>query len=771
MSDCHHCHHQLQPGAQFCPECGTAVPAGLPGSPPAASGPGTAGPDNIAMSIEGSPTSAPTSPEPTPVWEPERSDASATVAMPAASNQPPAYGSVPGAVPPSNVVPGQYPPGQYPPQGPPGQFVPAAQPGQYPPQPAGQYPSQSPAQYPPQYPPQGPPPAGGPPGTPPQFAGGPGVQPQFVPVDQSAGSNGRGKFVGLGLGVVGLVAIGFLAIRFLLGGAATGGAASPEAVVEEMVAAINAEDPLAVVNLFAPDELDGVDELIEDGAAYYRDLGLDTLLEQDSQGERSDGEASVDIVIDLDLDQVEVSLEGDNAAIVSFQVFGDLELSGNETVTEQLGDDRFSFDSDDLDASFPTRSGELEMIVVELDGKWYMSPMLTAGHYIVEAGGLPRGEYDDIGGDRGPGADSPEGAIQALVDVINDPDADDLAAALGGGEGRVAVAFRDAIDEGFSEVDDGNLVGDFRYEVRVDTNDLGSGRVQLDEVQLRVDGDFGDTAVVTIEDDCLDFRDNGEIVSNDCLLDVLDLPTDTDIDNTLWLDTVEEDGGYRVRIVPTVTDVMGRFLTAIDDRQTLLFLLDEARRDDANMVQAGSDINIDFDGQLYAVNEFPVVAGEVYNVTASEGTEFEVFADDEFGSLQRRFGNDFVASVDGVARVVTFSDIDRNRECGVLGCIPTGEGDATLRIRQAGRQSLPFPTRIAGEFGPGDIRVFELEIESQQQVRIDVTGPGIEWRIVDDFNVFVGTDTYDFPPGTYEMVVINTSGDDSTSYEILPSPG
>ena len=106
----------------------------------------------------------------------------------------------------------------------------------------------------------------------------------------------------------------------------------------------------------------------------------------------------------------------------------------------------------------------------------------------------------------------------------------------------------------------------------------------------------------------------------------------------------------------------------------------------------------------------------------------------------------------------------------LLGCLPNGEGSATLRIRRAGRQSLPFPTRIAGEFGPGDIRIFELEVDTPQQVRIDVTGDGIEWRIRNDFDVFVDVDTYDFPPGTYEMIVINTSGDVDTTYEISPTP-
>lgn len=722
MSHCHHCQHQLSADSQFCPECGTSVED-------APAGPLTSGPDNIAMSGEGSPgVSPPTLPEPAQAWQPQYSDT------------PPTAGAAPQTTTPQTTTP---------------QTIAAPPPGQ---PPYGANPSG-------QYPPQGPPNFGSgpglPPGAAPPFGDPNGPQPQFIAVgERPAGAKNAGKLVGLGLGVVGLIAIGFLAVRFLLGGSDPGGAASPEDVVDEMIAAINAQDPLAVVDLMAPDELDGVNRLVEDGAEYIDDLGLDSLLD-----ENTDDESAVDLLVEIEADRVDVSMEGDNAAIVSFEVSGDIESTGSDAMSDTIGDDQISFDSRDLDDSFPTRSGDIEVIVVKLDGKWYLSPMLTAGHYIVEAAGLPAGEYDEIGGDRDPGADSPVDAVEELVDVINDPDADALAAALGGGEGRVALAFRDAIDDAFAEID----TGDFRYEVSVQTDDLGSGRVGLEEIDLRVAGDFGDSATVTIEDDCLEFRDNGDIVTDECLLDLLDLPNGSDLDTTLWLDTVDEDGGYRVRVVPTITDVIGRFLTVIEDRQTLLFVTDNAQRDDANTVEPGSDIEIEFDGQLYAVNEFEIEAGEVYNVTASDDTEFELFVDGEFGSLQRRFGNDFEADVDGVARVVTYSEIERDRDCGVLGCLPNGEGDATLRIRQAGRQSLPFPTRIAGEFGPGDIRIFELEVETQQQVRIDVTGPGIEWRIRDDGDVFVDVDTYNFPPGTYEMIVINTSGEDDTSYEISPT--
>ena len=89
---------------------------------------------------------------------------------------------------------------------------------------------------------------------------------------------------------------------------------------------------------------------------------------------------------------------------------------------------------------------------------------------------------------------------------------------------------------------------------------------------------------------------------------------------------------------------------------------------------------------------------EAYNVTASGDTRFDLFVDEGFG-LERRFATDFVADEDGTARVVTYSAIDERGDCGIAGCFPSGQGDATIRIRQAGRQSLSqHATTVSGEW-------------------------------------------------------------------------
>lgn len=706
--NCQRCDHALQLDSQFCPNCGLPT---SPAHPPS-------GPDNIGLSAEGGVATPPSALEPAQPWQPNYSDAASTVAIPArmASQQPP---------PPQGFLP-QGPP----PQGPPPQGAPSA----WAPQPGD---------------PSGPP-------------GGPGIeQPQFVDVQQPGG-RGVGTLVGVGLGVVGLLAVGFLAVRFLLGGTDTGGAASPEAVVEEMVAAINAQDPLAAVSLMAPDELDGVDMLVEDATAYYRNLGLDVL---DTGLEASD---DVEITIELEADRVDVSMEGDNAAIVSFELSGRVEAEGDDgSLLSMLETTDARFDSRDLEGALPNGSDEVDMIVVKLNGNWYVSPMLTAGHYIVENMDMPSGDYDLIGGDRDPGADSAEEAIQALVDVVNDPDADDLAAALGGGEGRVALVFRDAIDEAFSDIEQ----GDVRYEVTARTEDLGNGRVEIEELELRISDDFG-RATATLEEDCVTTQEDDERSNRNCLLDLIELDNPRDLDTTLFLDTVDEDGGRRVRIVPTITGLMGRFIGVINDRQTLLFGLGQEYIDQATVVEPGNDIEIVFDGQLYAVNEFAIEEGEAYNVTASEGSDFELWVNDDDFGFSRQFRTNFVARADGLARVVTYSERDRfEDDCKAFGCTPNGRGEATIRIRRAGRQSVPFPQRISGEFGPGDIRVFELEVESNQTVTFNVGDDSIDWYLVDDFLLFADGDTYELTAGTHELVVLNSSGDADASYEVSPSAG
>ena len=199
--------------------------------------------------------------------------------------------------------------------------------------------------------------AGSPPGASPTFGSddAPVMEPHPVePVEVSDGASNPGKLAAIGLGVVGLLAVGFIALRFITGGDdVAGGTSSPEAVVAEMVEAINAQDPLAVVALMAPDEIDGFDDLVQDLNDLYSDLGFDEIVEEQID---EASESGFDLVIELDADRIDVSMEGERAAIVAFELSGDVELVGDEdsAVGDLIGEQEFSFDDRDLEGALPT---------------------------------------------------------------------------------------------------------------------------------------------------------------------------------------------------------------------------------------------------------------------------------------------------------------------------------------------------------------------------------------------------------------------------------
>lgn len=99
----------------------------------------------------------------------------------------------------------------------------------------------------------------------------------------------------------------------------------------------------------------------------------------------------------------------------------------------------------------------------------------------------------------------------------------------------------------------------------------------------------------------------------------------------------------------------------------------------------------------------------------------------------------------------------------VLSRVVSGDDDT-------GRQTVPFPQRIPGDFGPGDVRIFELDVAASQTVRLDVEGDFIGSELVGGFRYRVDDET-DELAGTYEFVVYDTSGDESTTYDVMTSSG
>lgn len=269
-------------------------------------------------------------------------------------------------------------------------------------------------------PPAGPPSANpdvGPPvGTPPGFqdigASGPIVS---ETVTSSGGGGGRLAWVAALVGAVVLLAGGAFFAFGALG--AAGGADSPEDAVEQLLAAINAEDAITVGELLDPGERRTiVQPVLTDILPELQRLG--------ALGSEFDA-AGVD-GLDLELTDVTYRIEPVSGQDDLVQVWFTGGSASSEATAADFpwGDairDRFGDDIEDSPRTTdPIEEAETPLALVAHDGRWYVSMW----HSIGEAARLEAGELMPAEGSRpaAVGAASPEGAVEGMVQALVDLD-------------------------------------------------------------------------------------------------------------------------------------------------------------------------------------------------------------------------------------------------------------------------------------------------------------------------------------------------------------
>ncbi|MGK0277236.1 MAG: hypothetical protein ACI9N0_003637 [Ilumatobacter sp.] len=314
------------------------------------------------------------------------------------------------------------------------------------------------------------------------------------------GRKSRLAVAGLAVGVVALGAAGVFAVAQLRGGN-TGGAESPEAVGASMMAALEQEDMLGMVDLLLPGErdtfrqpmIDMVSELtrleVVSSDASLADLsGLD--IEMTNQLTEVTPTNVADISNIMMTAQITASLDGDQLPI------GDL-------ITDIAGD---QFDPSEFDEAATTTDFELPMTVVEEAGRWYLSLFHTAaeavrgstGEPIPETGLAPRG------------GDTPEGAVAALLDGVEQFDVGKIIASINPNEARAlqryAPLFLDDIDPLLDDIPFTWQVTQTEFEVE------GSGSERFVTVTaLRIDGDAeGEPFSLAISGRCAVVEAGGE---------------------------------------------------------------------------------------------------------------------------------------------------------------------------------------------------------------------------------------------------------------------
>lgn len=383
---------------------------------------------------------------------------------------------------------------------------------------------------------------------PPQWQ--PPAPPTPVPPTARGGGAPVGKIVAIGGVVLALLAAGFVAWHFFW---PRGGAASPEEAAETLLTSAAAQDPVGVIDMMSPAEVEGLDDVYEAAFERAEDEGLvegDALTDA-LEIELSDLEFDVD---ELGDDLARVTLEGGR-----YEVTWDPDKLPErlDFLAEASEDESESGDLEDL---YAEELGGVEpyVMTVQVDGRWYVSLLGTYADVIYTEADKEIGEdfeladpdYDLASEDVDPiTGEDPEEVIENLVDAVNSGDAEELLANLP--EDLVKPlrpylpVIEDLQEEGDWGVENGLSVS--ADDLDLSTEELGDGRLKVVIEHgvfgaTTIDGGDVDTATAEVEGDCLTGDDGGG-PGTGCLSDS-DVAADLGLDEIFFV-VSEVDGGYQ----------------------------------------------------------------------------------------------------------------------------------------------------------------------------------------------------------------------------------
>jgi hypothetical protein len=405
-------------------------------------------------------------------------------------------------------------------------------------------------------------------------------------------------------GLAALLGVGTLGISSLLSG---GGASSPEEAVRRLVDAIEAEDPLAAVDVLAPAEVRGLRDAVEATARRAQELSL--------VNDAASPLAGVDLdVVDLDLSSEElapgfakVTLQ---AARIDAQARPDemSELAGQ--AWRGWAEDDDGVWSETYDAADLRTDVQPFVIAVREGGGWYVSPAYTALEWIRVVNDLPPADFGS-GVEAAGGADTPEAAVEGALDALAANDWDRLWGYAAPSE-LPLYDYRDALRE---------LIGDSRVDVTVDELSAQAevdGDVAL--VTVTGSGTYSDGGRWTADAECVRFVGRVAPAADDGCPELepayaFDLVGRND-DGTVTavasgpVTVVQRDGRWYLSPIATVTDAVAAAVDRIDERNLYTILGLEALLPADGELTLGREVTIPARTRSPLVYEFDGRAGQ-----------------------------------------------------------------------------------------------------------------------------------------------------------------
>jgi hypothetical protein len=401
----------------------------------------------------------------------------------------------------------------------------------------------------------------------------------------TAGKRSKGKVVGGLIAVVALVGAGGFAVSKIVSGD-DGGAADPTEVGTRLMDSLAAEDALGVVDLLLPGEREVLRQPLIDF--------VDNLKRLEIVGR----DASLDKVGGLDITFDDVQVEPtetnvDDITNIHITASGTASVDGKTVpIGDLLIDEAFGGDRPDLDSEPQTSDFDATMTTVKRDGRWYLSAFYSIAESV-------RGDGDDVPetGIAAHGADSPEGAVQAIFDAVDDLDLEALIASLNPNEAealqRYAPMFigvaQDSLDDldakiGFSDTEFTVTGGGDRRTVAIGhvnmTASSGSDEVSVESKDGCILITSGDTTTDTCQvantvDDALDVLG---LTENEDLKSLVTTVQDAFADMKPVGITVQNvNGQWYVSPIGSMFDVVLAALSALDKKE-LTDIIDGVRK-------------------------------------------------------------------------------------------------------------------------------------------------------------------------------------------------
>lgn len=326
----------------------------------------------------------------------------------------------------------------------------------------------------------------------------------------------RGTLVAVIVGVVALLAAGTFAVIKITGGD-DGGAASPADVGTELIAALEEEDLLGVIDLLLPSEREALRQPMIDLVDHMKRL------------EVLSAEASLDDVggLDLRFGDVQVTVEPTNVTDIT-----NIVLSGTASAVvdgeavplgDLLIDEAFAGERPEMDQ--PMESNEFDdvrLTTVERDGRWYLSAFYSMAE---TARGRDSGRDIPLVGLAAVGAEEPELAVDAMLDAMVASDVAAMVALLDPSEvealHRYAPLFLGEAEQSADDLPVEATISDVQYSVAGEGNrrSVGIDSISVTITQPESELDSGDepmTVTLTYAAGCLVVTGMGEEATEVC---------------------------------------------------------------------------------------------------------------------------------------------------------------------------------------------------------------------------------------------------------------